>query len=123
MQLSEHELSSLLALSEDDLYLEIDRQLMPPGFRIDLRGIDVKVESGKSWFEEWRTRIRDRICTPTARASLDRAIEAPGSGTLLIAIADMIAGIVVGVSPVTVAALVVKLGLGRFCGQAVPGAG
>lgn len=118
MTISDRDALRLLDLSEEDLFLEIDRELSPAGFFVDARSIKNRVANGRRWFQEQRTALAGRICSSSARLALKTAAESPGKGALLVAVADMIAGTVTGISPFTVAALLVKLGLDRFCGEA-----
>jgi hypothetical protein len=115
MQPGEQDLSGILALSEADLFLEIDRQLSPIGFFIDTRAIDKRVESGRNWFQERRARISKNVCSSATLARLREAGDSQGKVALLVALADLIASICIGVSPFTVAAIILKLGLDRFC--------
>jgi hypothetical protein len=117
MTISDRDALRLLDMSEDDLLLEIDRELSPAGLWIDTRPIGERVANGRKWLALRRTALTAKLCSSAARASLKEAAEGPGNGALLIAVADMIAGVVVGISPFTVAALLIKLGLDRLCSE------
>ena len=70
------------------------------------------VEKGRRWFEANLKKFRATICNSVAA---EHIINASDEATLIASISDLIAGLCVGVSPVTVATILVKLGLKNLC--------
>jgi hypothetical protein len=100
----------LLDATEDDLYRLVGEDLSRhAGLPADPA---VLVERGRKWFNLNRPRLQLLVCESTAvRAFLARSDEI----ALVGAIIDVIGGACDTVAPGTVATLIVKIGLERFC--------
>ena len=72
-------------------------------------------DAGETWFAKSKSKLRETICQSQ---SVTTYLECPkrwDEAVLVAAIADLISSLCVGVSPVTVAALVLKKGLHTLC--------
>lgn len=122
MPLDDEDLQILLSRTEDELFLEIAHQLNPTGFYVDKREREEKVAAGRKWFADHRLRLAEVICS-SPRVAVWRASAEKSPSMIVTALADLVAGLVIGVSPFTVAALIMKYGLDRLCGDPPAGPG
>lgn len=73
---------------------------------------DVLVERGRKWLKMKLPQLRTAICGQTAvKSFVNNADEA----LIATAICDIIANMTLGVSPVTLTSLIMRIGLQRFC--------
>jgi hypothetical protein len=110
-------LEESLKLDIDELYVALGREAVADSapalpFR-DSKYIDV----AKNWFDQNRQRLASAICDAPTIIALRENQRAESQLYLASAILDLIASVVVGVSPVTVSALLAKEGLERLCGN------
>jgi hypothetical protein len=70
------------------------------------------IKRGRRWFEANVQRFRSAVCDNPASTAV---MNASDSSALVTAIADLIVGYCTGVSPVTVASIVLKIGFTKFC--------
>ncbi len=105
-----NEIQRLMNLSEDELYLDIGLAANP-----DLNFLDKErkyiEEVGRNWFKNNVNKIKRVICKEEVIDSLSKDDKL----MLISAIADLLAGLYLEVSPVTVAVLVVKQGVNNLC--------
>ena len=100
-------------LSEQELLVQIGLELTRGEERavpFDPREL---LERGKAWLSAMGKELAERVCTAEVRALL-RESDTP---TLIAAIADLVASCCFGVSPITVAYLLVRRGLQKFCSR------
>jgi len=105
------EILSTLSLCEEEIFEKIGAEIssgqdaFPPGKQ------DI-IKIGKRWW----THNRERLVTNVCRSEVIKSVLESGDELALVsAILDLICGIVTGVSPATVAVLIVKLGLEKVC--------
>lgn len=120
MPLNDEELQILLSRTDDELFLEIAHQLNEPGFYVDKREREEKVAAGRKWFADHKARLAEVVCS-SPRVAAWRASAEKSPNMIFTALADLVAGLVIGVSPFTVAALIMKFGLDRLCGPPLAG--
>ncbi|MDE3089664.1 MAG: hypothetical protein KGJ80_09835 [Chloroflexota bacterium] len=114
MQSQQEVIASLLAKDPEQLYAEIGKELYgstafpPPSRQL--------VQLARGWLQNKRAAITEKVCSDrTVRLLTSGAPKSQDQITLVTAIADLIASIVVGVSPITVAVLLVREGLKALC--------
>jgi hypothetical protein len=99
------------SLTEDELYAAIaadlvGRQALP------MTAIEL-AERGRRWFAAQRDVLKQRVCASTeVKAFVDDKSE---NVTLVVETAKLLAGLLLPVNPVIVAALLVRRGLRSFC--------
>ena len=98
----------ILQLAEADLYEMIGDEVA--GRQVFPLTREELIERGRAWWRAHLDQIRSVVC-PHAR----ELIAETDSWSALIAIADLLAGIIFHVAPVKVAALVVKAGIRKLC--------
>jgi hypothetical protein len=99
---------------ESQLSMDADLLLRMLGAAQTLGATPSTSRDGKAILANAKRTLRERICADKAVHSAHRA--AGNSRVLLVAaVVDCIAGAVTGVSPITVAVLLVKEGLGTMC--------
>jgi hypothetical protein len=105
---------TLLAADEEDLFFALGQELHGhPAFPIARSDL---IQAGRRWFAEKQEVLRQRICgTQLAKVLSDREGHATDWIPLVASLADLIASAVAGVSPVTVAVLIVKKGIRTLC--------
>ena len=104
----------LLSLDQEDLYLQLGKELSS-----EVQFGEVNIEElrnrGKRWMKKQRKQLQKQICKSEIAISVMKGERKWDQLLLTAAIADLIAALVVNVSPVTVAALITKEGLHLFC--------
>ena len=98
-------------MSEKQLWVQIGRELTrgeDHALPLDPRELR---DRAKSWFSGIEEELANRICTPAVRKFLDGG----DTPALIAAIADLISAWCIGVSPITVAYLLMRKGLHTFC--------
>jgi hypothetical protein len=97
----------------DEMYLEIGKQLVGEHDAALPLTHSQYIERGKKWFEKKISTFQETICNnePIKKVFTENSEEK----ALIMAIADLIASATMGVSPITVATLVVKIGADKFC--------
>jgi hypothetical protein len=100
--------TDLLQLKEDDLYALIGDDLAgPQAFPLTQSEL---IERGQAWFNANLDRLRAVVC-PHAK----QLTEETEARSALIAVADLLAGVILHVAPVKVAALILKVGVKKLC--------
>lgn len=115
MNIDGSEMSRLLSLSQDELLEEIGEELIRKRLRARLepRKTETAMQRGQEWFEANIGHLERAVCFEPA---VRRMVENPSDNQVLVAaLLDLISSIVVGVSPVTVAVLLVKRGVHTLC--------
>lgn len=103
-----------LGLSDDELYLEI-------GMAMSRKGILEKsrkelIEDAKGWLKMKHQSLQSSICgSSKIKALLDGPQDKQSDVETVAAVADLIAGIMLGISPIWPAVLIVRRGLRTFC--------
>ena len=112
---AEH-IQKYLAMTVDQLYsaLWIEHQV---GFRDEqrLESLSNVVARGKELFQSFEAKLRKAICEDWNYCEKMKKEQFKDATTLATAIADLISGLFLGVSPFTIAAILTKIGLDRFC--------
>jgi hypothetical protein len=100
--------------SADKLYEDIGRSI---SVGIDLGEVDPEElrERGIRWFAKRKKELQEKVCNGYIAEVVLQEGRSWDQTLLLAAVADLIASLVVGVSPITVAALILKEGLHQFC--------
>lgn len=104
-------LAALLALSEEELLISLAREL-DKSFHVFPRSPSALIEMARLWLKEKRMEIQCAICT--SEKVREHALDSDQL-ILAVAITDLIAGICIGVSPATVAVLLVKMQVKKYC--------
>lgn len=111
------EIRNLLEKDTNELLAIIGAEVGQRGFGLGDHDDESK---GSDWLDENLEELKSRVCGSRLAAlakdpngGWDKVILAAG-------IADLISGICTGVSPATVAALLLKMGLTSICGEAHP---
>lgn len=106
---------NLQSVNEDDLFLAVGSQLAEGEKFMKPPSVSELILKGKVWFDLHVDRFQSAVCQEKVRKLLqgDEAV-------LITAIADLIAGIFTGVSPVTVSLLICKKGVSSFCPEDQP---
>lgn len=109
------EIDTLLLKKQDDLLYMIGQELFeneksnrrafPPN-RAEI------IERASRYFNSKYSEIKSVLCTPESR---DKIANSKNETTVVAAISDLIASIVIGVSPITVAVLVILYGVDKIC--------
>jgi len=134
------EINNLLSITQGDLFYMIGEDILPKKYPHKMRGYiplhykmrgyipphfyrryevdnyEKAVGEGKRWFQETKEGLYDLICRKWNFCQKRRQIEFQNNVVLVIAIADLISGLALKVSPFIIAALLVKKGLNKFCG-------
>lgn len=109
------EIKALELKSVEELYEILGEQLLSKTLGADEFSDEEKSEEAIEWEKQQEVSLRKAICT----SSVYRAwVENPrGWDWIMITagLADVIAPVVVGVAPLTVATLILKKGLDNFC--------
>ncbi len=101
----------LLELSEKDLYIELGMELSSKlALPLDENELE---ERGKKWFERKSDDIRKIVCN---HSFAEYILSGDDKISLITGIADLIAPLTpLKFAPFTVAAIIVKVGLTKFC--------
>jgi hypothetical protein len=110
----EKEAEALSEFSEADLLARIGRELTANDVGGAPGGRPALIAQGKAWFSSKSADLKKTICPKVQEFG---ELVRTDTVALIAAIADLIASICVGVSPITVAALCVKYGLDRLCDE------
>jgi len=98
----------------DKLYIEIGTQVSPAA--IMPRPTQKIIEIGKEWLSQKKASFKQVICENEQVINLMQNEHSNDKKILLVtAIADLISGICIGVSPFTVSVLLVQLGIDTLC--------
>ena len=108
---SREKIESLLKETEENLIVEIAKELQ--GRPILPVPFDQLLDQGKRWLISQQKNLKYTICNDNSIHDL--FVNSNDTVQLVIAVADLITGLCVGVSPFTVATFLVKVGLKSFC--------
>jgi len=103
------ELERKLADSREQLILDLGQTLTKGAIGADAR------RKGLEIYENLKDKLQASICTSQEIRALHEAMGDGREVLLIAALADLVSGLVVGVSPVTFAVLLVKDGLALYC--------
>lgn len=112
------EIAGLLDLELGELYEKAGEELLGEGAFVSPKTRESIRLAGKRWVDNNKARLVQLICKNENIIKLYNKMEDPkGEKKILLvtAIADLIAGVCIGVSPVTVAALLTKEGINKLC--------
>jgi hypothetical protein len=108
-----NEISNLLALSEDELLAKIGIDVAGESLRLRPPSVQDLIQKGREWLIANMQMLQNQVCRDL---ELRRMVENPTDNQVLaIAVLDLITSYVVGVSPITVTALLIKRGLRNLC--------
>lgn len=108
------EIERALAQTPDALLAQLGGELLRGGLQVEEPTDEEKREEALHWLQG-RQDLRGRICGSALRSVL-RGGTRPHDLVLVAAgLADLIGSLTLGVSPITVAVLVAKLGLDSYC--------
>lgn len=109
---NKEEIGALLSLEEEDLFEMLGRHVDAEKRHMVPLSRKKAIEYGHWWFESRIDRMRDLVCGSTKIQQLANFKEGQ---VLLLAIADLVAGVCTGVSPATVATLLLRKGIKELC--------
>jgi hypothetical protein len=96
--------------SEDELYRLIGSEVS--GLLGGPSDDDVLVKRGRKWFEMKLPKLRNAICVSPAVNSF---VSSSDESLLATAVCDIIANLSLGVSPVTLTTLILRMGIQHLC--------
>lgn len=102
-------------LTETQLLHAIGAQLSEDTFNIRSVPSEELIERAREFLSTKRLQLQHAICNHQKIMAIKVDEGETSNVTLITAVADLIASIVVGISPVTVAVLLVKKGLRNLC--------
>lgn len=108
-------LKASMSKEVDELYLELGKQLASSAQRVIPLPPFRYIQVAKQWLSDHKREIKERVC---ADSSIKALLSNNRIGDRLVvaaAVCDLISSITVGLSPVTVAVLLVKEGLRTLC--------
>ena len=116
--MEKEQIIKLLTVNEDTIYRLIGHFDSKNKIGLSDQDVETLIESGKKWEEEKREGIRDKICN---NPQITNALKSSGGlndkVTLVLLISDILSSITLGVPAIYVSALIVKIGLKRYCKQ------
>lgn len=107
----------LLEKSENELYLELSIVSSSNSFEYSLNDLNKAIAKGKEVVSKQINIIKESICSNDYITKLAESKSYEDKVILVSAIADLIAATVIGISPITVAALLVKQGVPSLCNK------
>jgi len=106
-------LNNFVLKTESELLEDIGKEILgSAALPVDKQAI---MSIGKSWFEKNRDKLKGTICSNQQIYTILHSERSVDRIMVLTAVADLLAPMVIGISPFTVAALVTKEGLFSFC--------
>jgi hypothetical protein len=112
-QVDRAELESLLQRDEDELYVLLTQS--NPEFADTFFSADEARERGRLTFQQLSGPVHRRVCTEWRYCERRGSPELADTVTLAAAVSDVIATVVGGLPVGTIAAILVKKGVDRFC--------
>jgi len=109
---------AMLEMSLDDLYAEVGREYASAQGQLLPKPPHRYVQIAKAWLSERREQLRAEICGSERVRKMLREPRGYDRVLLASAVTDLVAGIVTGVAPATVAVLLVKEGVETLCAAA-----
>lgn len=101
-------------LSIEDLYAKIGCELTI-GLALGESDRDSEVTRGRRWFDKHQKKLASIVCESHVGRLSSKTQRQLDQLLLIAAVADIVASAIVGISPVTVATLLVKEGLIKLC--------
>lgn len=113
--MNKHEqISQLLELSTEELLVRIGEDIRGKGASPSSKGQLVML--AKDWLTKKSKEIQEQVCTSDKVRTIANTDKTQGDVVMLIsAIADLIASLKIGISPITVAVLIFREGLIQYC--------
>lgn len=112
---NQNEIRRLMDLNLDELREDLGRQIAS-NLKLSMPlSYNRLVELSNNWINEQRKNLASYICSDQEVRSLSGSPSTERRIMLASAIADLISSILVGISPITVAVLIVKEGIETFC--------
>ena len=112
---SVNDLQLLESKSVDEIYELLGEELLSKTLGADEFSDEERREKAVEWYEQTEEKLRAVICRSRIYAVYLKAPERWEWLMIAAGIADLIAPLVIGVSPVSAAALIVKKGLDNLC--------
>lgn len=111
------QIDNLFKMSDDELWMTIGNSAISAGIHKSILPESDALKAGKLWFDLNRDAIRTRVCGSWVAALLSQGGDSQQIELtfLAAAIADLIAGACLGVSPLTVAVMITRLGIKSLC--------
>jgi len=110
----EANIESLLTASYDDLLTRLGQELVGTGVRPQPR--ETLIEHAKQYLSTQADELRQAVCSNDA---VQEVLSIPQSADrqlqLVTAVSDVLATILIGIPPFTIAVLIVRVGLDTFC--------
>lgn len=115
----QQEIDSKLEMRESELYSLIAEDILKGSIGMAKPHVskDEKILLGKSWFENKKHYFQDKICSDETIISLITEDNLKRKVNLISALLDLFAGLLISVSPITVAVLIVQEGIETFCNK------
>jgi hypothetical protein len=105
----------LLLLSQEELFEELGKQMIPSSLGFWDIATEKLVEVGENWLNENRTKLQEKICCSITLQYYLRFPDKYDQVIVIAVITDFIADLIIGVAPLTVAVLIFKQGINVFC--------
>ena len=107
----------LLEKSENELYLELSIVSSSRSFEYSVEDLNKAISKGKEIVSRQMNIIKESICSNDYITKLATSKSYEDKVMLVSAIADLLAATVIAISPITVAALLVKQGVPALCNK------
>src|SRR5579864_1603209 len=113
-QISIQQIEQLLSMSVQDIYEALGQEL-ESGLSLAESDPDSRRERGRRWFAKNREVLRQHLCETIIAKLVVKQPHQWDRVLLVAALADLIITLKLGISPITVGALLVKEGLADLC--------
>ena len=107
------DIKAKLLLSDEDLFAEVGQSLGKGATFTDA------IKRGRQVFENLKRELREKVCSNSKVISCYKGSK-EDSVQAVAAIIDAIAGALHGIPPATIAILLYRTGLGKYCGTGWP---
>lgn len=115
IEMTQKELYSALNKDIKSLYIDLGKEIFSSEFSLKPLSIEEYIESANNWLNENHCKLKKVICSNKKIIQLVNNPKTNSRIVLAAAILDLILDISIGVSPITVAALIVNEGLDTLC--------
>lgn len=112
------EASALLAMNDEQFMDQAYVELFSNSFAIGNDEDASRRRAVLGWLAENKAHFQKMVCGPASTALREVEDNHQDSATLVVLIGDLIAASVVGISPLTAAAFIVRTGIKKFCSDA-----
>jgi hypothetical protein len=106
------EAKRLLSKNEDELLADLGSDLLGRGATPP--SIDVRLKAARGWLKDNAARIKGIVCTKRVQKLVQ---EDAGPTEVCVALGDLLLDQFAGIAPLSLAALVVKIGVRSYCGK------